>query len=319
MPKKNLKTGPLDFSKIKTYPLKKRKSKVSIKDFARPTKAVVMPFIDTLPDLLGAKDLRAVIDAVVTAREKKKPVIVGMGAHLTKVGLNPILIDLMENGILTGIAVNGAVIIHDFELAMAGKTSEDVEEQIRGGAFGMAEETGRYLNEAIIEGASENIGIGKAVGRWIERASPKYREYSVLAAAYRLGIPVTVHVAIGTDIIHLHPQASGASLGIGSLMDFKTFCGEVAHLEGGVYMNIGSAVILPEVFLKALTVARNLGHKVNQFTTVNLDFIQHYRPNTNVVHRPTQNGGKGYSITGQHEILVPLLAAAFKEKLRGRK
>ncbi|HEY5648021.1 MAG TPA: hypothetical protein VLB09_07515 [Nitrospiria bacterium] len=319
MPKQTRRTNRIDFSKIRTYPLKSRKSKVSIKEFGTPTKAVVMPFINTLPDILGAKDLRAVIEAVATARNKKRPVIAGMGAHLTKVGLNPILIDLMENGILTGLAVNGAVIIHDFELAMAGKTSEDVEEQIRGGKFGMAEETGRFINEAISEGVSEDIGIGKAVGRWLEREKAPYKQHSVLATAYRLGIPVTVHVAIGTDIIHIHPQVSGASLGLGSLTDFKTFCEEVSRLEGGVYLNIGSAVILPEVFLKALTVARNLGYTVNRFTTVNLDFIQHYRPNTNVVHRPTQNGGKGYSLTGHHEIMLPLIAAAVKERLRGKK
>ena len=316
--KKRASADPIDFSRIRTYPLKSRKSKVSIKEFGRPHtgKNRITPFIDSLPDILAARDLKAIIKAVVKAYHRKRPIIIGMGAHLTKVGLNPILIDLMERGLISALAVNGAVIIHDFELAMVGKTSEDVDEQLDSGAFGMAEETGRILNEAIIKGVGEGMGIGAAVGRWIHESSAPNRSHSLLATGYRLGIPVTVHVAVGTDIIHMHPAVSGAALGEGSLIDFKTLSSAVARLEGGVYLNIGSAVILPEVFLKALTLARNLGHTVNRFTTVNLDFIQGYRPSTNVVRRPTRKGGRGYSLTGHHEIMVPLLAAGIIERIR---
>ena len=317
MRKKKPLNNPIDFSGIRTYPLKSRKSKVSIKEFGRPFKGKdrITPFIDSLPDILAAKDLKAVIAAVVNAYKRKRPIIVGMGAHLTKVGLNPILIDLMERGVISALAVNGAVIIHDFELAMAGKTSEDVDEQLGSGAFGMAEETGRYLNEAIIKGVQQGRGIGESVGRWIHDSKAPNKPYSLLAAAYRLEIPVTVHVAVGTDIIHMHPAVSGAALGEGSLLDFRRLCSVVANLEGGVYLNIGSAVILPEVFLKALTLVRNLDHTVEHFTTVNLDFIQQYRPLTNVVRRPTQKGGKGFSLTGHHEIMVPLLAAGIIEQI----
>lgn len=308
----------IDFSGIRTYPLKSRKSKVSIQQFGRPYRGKdrITPFIDSLPDILAAKDFKAVIDAVVRAYRKNHPVMVGMGAHLTKVGLNPILIDLMEHGVISAVAVNGAVIIHDFELALAGKTSEDVEEQLDSGAFGMAEETGRDLNEAIIKGVQQGQGIGAAVGSWLNHSDAPNKKFSLLAAADRLGIPVTVHIAIGTDIIHMHPSVSGAALGEGSLLDFKRLCSVVARLEGGVYLNIGSAVILPEVFLKALTLVRNLGHTVDRFTTVNLDFIQQYRPLTNVVRRPTQKGGKGYTLIGHHEIMVPLLAAGIIERVR---
>jgi hypothetical protein len=317
MRKKKPSNDLIDFSGVRTYPLQSRKSKVSIKEFGRvyQGKDRITPFLDSLPDLLAAKDLKAVIAAVVKAHKKKRPVIVGMGAHLTKVGLNPILLDLMERGVISALAVNGAVIIHDFELAMAGKTSEDVDEQIGSGAFGMAEETGRILNEAIIKGVGQGLGIGAAVGQWLNRSKAPNLRYSLLAAGDRLGIPVTVHVAVGTDIIHMHPSVSGAALGEGSLLDFRRLCSVVAKLEGGVYLNIGSAVILPEVFLKALTLVRNLGHTVERFTTVNLDFIQHYRPITNVVRRPTQKGGKGYSLTGHHEIMVPLLAAGIIEQI----
>ncbi|MBI3609155.1 MAG: hypothetical protein HY204_00425 [Nitrospirae bacterium] len=315
--KKNSITPFIDFSGIRTYPLKDRKSKVSINEFGRPYQGPdrITPFIDSLPAILAAKDFKAVIQAVVTAHKRKRPVIVGMGAHLTKVGLNPILIHLMERGVISALAVNGAVIIHDFELAMAGKTSEDVDEQLGSGAFGMAEETGRCLNEAIIKGVGQGMGIGESVGRWIHESKAPHKRHSLMATGYRLGIPVTVHVAIGTDIIHMHPSVSGAALGEGSLLDFRRLAAVVARLEGGVYLNIGSAVILPEVFLKALTLVRNLGHTVDRFTTVNMDFIQQYRPLTNVVRRPTQNGGRGYSLTGHHEIMVPLLAAGIIERI----
>lgn len=310
----------IDFAGIRTYPLKSRKSIVSTREFGRPPsgRIRITPFIDSLPDILAAKDLRAVIEAVARAHRRGRPVLVGMGAHLTKVGLNPILIHLMEKGVISALAMNGAVIIHDFELALAGKTSEDVDQQLETGAFGMAEETGRILNEVIAKGVSQGMGIGASVGAWLADSDAPYRKFSLLAAAHRLGIPATVHVAIGTDIIHMHPAVSGAATGEGSLEDFRLLSSVVADLEGGVYFNIGSAVILPEVFLKALTLVRNLGHKVDRFTTVNLDFIAYYRPITNVVRRPTRKGGQGISLIGHHEIMVPLLAAGILERIRRR-
>lgn len=312
--------APLSLDRISTYPLKNRKSKVSIGEFGQPLghKGGITAFIDRLPRILAARDLRAVIAAVARAHRRGRPVVVGMGAHLTKVGLNPVLIELIEAGVISAIAVNGAVIIHDFELAVAGKTSEDVEAQIDGGAFGMARETGACLNEAIALGQRNGYGIGRSVGEWLLTHPAPYRDFSLLAAAARRAVPVTVHVAIGTDIIHMHPAVDPAALGAGSHLDFRLLAGVVAQLEGGVYLNIGSAVILPEVFLKALTLARNLGHKVNRFTTVNLDFISHYRPITNVVRRPTQNGGRGYNLIGHHEIMLPLLAAGILEALQTR-
>lgn len=251
------------------------------------------------------------------ARRRGRPVIVGMGAHVTKVGLNPILIDLMRKGVITALAMNGAVIIHDFELAYLGQTSEEVEAEIDSGRFGMAEDTGRILNEAITDGWKRGLGIGGAVGRYI-LDHPKlfpHRRYSILATGARLGLPVTVHVAIGTDIIHMHPRANGEAIGEGSLRDFRALAAVVSGMEGGVYLNLGSAVLLPEVFLKTVTLGRNLGRPLKRITTVNMDFLPHYRPLANVVRRPTQKGGRGYSLTGHHELMIPLLAAAVMEKL----
>ena len=311
---------PIDVSKLKTYPLSRRHSKVRLSDFAAPWRSggSLGRFLDGLPDILAVKTLRAVVRAVVLAHRRHRPVIVGMGAHVTKVGLNPILIDLIERGIVTAVAMNGAVIIHDFELALMGHTSEEVDAEIDSGRFGMAEETGRILNEAIAAGAKEGLGIGEAVGRLIvlhKKQFPHHRT-SVLAAGARLGIPVTVHVAVGTDIIHMHPAADGAAIGAGSLLDFRKLTAVVSGMEGGVYINLGSAVILPEVFLKTVALSRNLGHDLTDITTVNMDFLTHYRPSTNVVRRPTQKGGRGYSLTGHHEIMVPLLAAGIIEGLR---
>jgi hypothetical protein len=238
--------------------------------------------------------------------------MLGMGAHSIKVGLNPVIIDLMERGIITSLALNGAGIIHDFELAFIGQTSEDVDKEILSGAFGMAEETGSMLNQAI-SSAGKDEGIGAAVGRMIQAGDFPYKDKSLLAAGLRLDIPVTVHVAIGTDIIHMHPSFDGRATGEASHSDFLTFCSLVSELEGGVYINLGSAVLLPEIFLKAVTLVRNLGQPLRHFTTVNMDFVQHYRPNTNVVRRPTQGGGRGFAITGHHEIMFPLLAAAIIE------
>ena len=310
---------PIDLSKLKTYPLSRRQSKVRLADFSLPWQrgGPFKKFLETLPDILAVKTLRAVVQAIVRAHRRGRPVIVGMGAHPTKVGLNPILVDLMERGIVTAVAMNGAVIIHDFELALMGHTSEDVEAEIDSGRFGMAEETGRMLNESITRGAKEGQGIGEAIGHYINRYKGQFphRPISLLATGARLGIPVTVHVALGTDIIHMHPSADGAAIGAASLLDFRRLAAVVAGMEGGVYLNLGSAVILPEVFLKTVTLGRNLGHPLTDITTVNMDFLPHYRPTTNVVKRPTQKGGRGYSLIGHHEIMVPLLAAAVMEEL----
>lgn len=311
---------PIDVSRLKTYPLQRRHSKVRISDFASPWKAgrPFNQFLAWLPDILAVKTLRAVAVAIAHAHRRRRPVILGMGAHPIKVGLSPLVIDLMERGILTAIALNGAGIIHDFEIALLGQTSEDVEAEIDSGRFGMAEETGRLLNEAIALGARGGMGLGEAVGEYIASRRTLFpnRSLSVLATATRLGVPVTVHVAIGTDIIHMHPSADGAAIGAGSLVDFRKLAAVVADMEGGVYVNLGSAVILPEVFLKTVTLGRNLGHSLTNITTVNMDFLPHYRPLTNVVKRPTQKGGTGYSLIGHHEIMFPLLMASVIEQLR---
>lgn len=306
----------IDTSRIKTYSVKGRESKVRTDDFARPYKkgARFSDFLFSLPNILASRHFKDVAAAVVQARKDKRPVMLGMGAHAIKVGLNPVLIDLMERGIITSLALNGAGIIHDFELALIGRTSEDVDKEILTGAFGMAEETGGMLNQAI-NSARPNEGIGAAVGRMIQNNDFPYKDRSLLAAGHRLQIPVTVHVAIGTDIIHMHPSFDGKATGEAAHRDFLTFCSLVSELEGGVYINLGSAVLLPEVFLKAVTLCRNLGHSLLRFTTVNMDFVQHYRPNTNVVRRPTQGGGRGFALTGHHELMLPLLAAAIIESL----
>ncbi|MDH4154056.1 MAG: hypothetical protein OEV01_09765 [Nitrospira sp.] len=311
--------APINVSDLKTYPLKRRYSKVRVSDFAAPWKrgSSFKTFCDGLPDILAVQSLRAVTRAIVKAHRKRRPVIIGIGAHVIKVGLAPIITDLMERGIVTAVAMNGAGIIHDFELALMGHTSEEVDAEIDEGRFGMAEETGRILNEAIIRGATAGQGLGEAIGNYMNQAAPQFpnRSTSILATGVRLGIPVTVHVAVGTDIIHMHPSADGAAIGATSLLDFRRLTAVVAKMEGGVYVNIGSAVILPEVFLKTLSLGRNLGHPISNITTANMDFLVHYRPQTNVVRRPTQKGGQGYSLTGHHEIMLPLLAAAILEEL----
>ncbi len=310
---------PINVSELKTYPLKKRHSKVRLSDFATPWKRgkSFAAFYAGLPDILAVKTLRAVSRAIVQAHRKRRPVIVGIGAHVIKVGLSPIITDLMERRIITAVAMSGAGIIHDFELALMGHTSEEVDAEIDEGRFGMAEETGRILNEAIVRGAKDGQGLGEAIGRYMSQATDQFphRATSIVAAGARLGVPVTVHVAVGTDIIHMHPSADGAAIGATSLLDFRRLTAVVAGMEGGVYVNIGSAVILPEVFLKTLSLGRNLGHPISKITTVNMDFLSHYRPQTNVVRRPTQKGGQGYSLTGHHEIMLPLLAAAVLEEL----
>jgi len=306
----------IDTSQIKTYSIKGRESKVRTIDFAKPHRkgASFIDFFSSLPNVLASRHFKDIVAAVVQARKDERPVMLGMGAHAIKVGLNPVIIDLMERGIITSLSLNGAGIIHDFELALIGRTSEDVDKEILSGAFGMAEETGSMLNQAI-QSAGPAEGIGAAVGRMIQNGAFPYKEQSLLAAGRRLGVPVTVHVAIGTDIIHMHPSFDGRATGEAAHRDFLTFCSLVSDIEGGVYINLGSAVLLPEIFLKAVTLCRNLGHSLHHFTTVNMDFVQHYRPNTNVVRRPTQGGGRGFALTGHHEIMLPLLAAAIIEEL----
>ena len=302
-----------DLSGVKTYPLKSRKSKARAEEFGRPCApgASVGTFVDSLPDILAAADFKAIVRAIGEAKRRDGGVVWGLGAHVIKTGLGPVLIDLMERGFVSAIATNGAAVIHDFEIAIVGATSEDVDEALGPGRFGMADETGRLLNAAIAEGVAAGLGIGQAVMKFLAAKEPQFARSSVLAAAARLQIPVTVHVAIGTDIIHMHPAASGAALGDGSLRDFRYFVSNVARLEHGVYLNCGSAVVLPEVFLKAVALARNRGIALAELTTVNLDFVQLYRPQTNVVRRPTTGtAGRGYSLVGHHEIMIPLLAAA---------
>jgi len=311
---------PLSLEGVKTYPLSSRQSLVRVEDFARPVlpRSSFQKFLNSLPDFLAARDFREVVARIGKAHARGKPVILGMGAHPIKVGLSPLIIHLMEKGILQGLALNGAGIIHDFEIAFAGKTSEDVASEIGEGSFGMAEETGRILNAAINQGGEKGWGLGHSVGERIWKSKFPHRRLSITAAGARLGIPVTVHVAVGTDIIHMHPHCRGAALGEGSHRDFRLFAALISRLEGGVYLNLGSAVILPEVFLKALTLARNQGYRVRNFTTVNMDFILHYRPLTNVVRRPTLAGGRGFHLTGHHEIMFPLLCAAILEELSHR-
>ena len=307
---------PLDLAGVRTYPLASRKSQVTRADFGRPLPrgARVTELLDALPRILGGQALRGLAADVLRARSLGKPILWGLGAHVIKVGLSPVLVDLMEKGLVTGLALNGAGVVHDFELAVAGHTSEDVSAGLGSGEFGMARETGEEVNRAIVEGDRDGLGLGAAVGRYLAARKPPHLDVSLLAAAHRLGLPATVHVAVGTDIVHMHPACDPAALGRATHLDFRLFAAEVARLGGGgVYLNVGSAVMLPEVFLKAVTLARNLGHTITDFTTANLDFIQSYRPNTNVVERPTSGVGRGYSLTGHHEILVPLLAAALVE------
>ncbi|HSB18209.1 MAG TPA: hypothetical protein VLE22_27405 [Bryobacteraceae bacterium] len=309
---------PLDFSGLKTIPIRERGGKVGAEDFAGPH----VPgtgfggWLDSLPKVLAADSLRAVVSALQAARAAAKPVIWGMGGHVIKCGLGPVLIDLMRRGYATGFALNGSASIHDFEIAIAGRTSEDVEAVLPDGSFGSAEETGREMNTAIAEGDRNSIGIGEALGRRIEvLADPAYQSSSLLYEAWARGVPVTVHVAIGTDTPHTHPAVDAAAIGRATHRDFRLFCSMVAELNGGgVYLNVGSAVVLPEVFLKAVSVVRNLGRPLATFNTVNFDFLQHYRPKVNVVERPHSGaGGQGFAITGHHELMLPLLAAILIE------
>lgn len=316
--------NPLDFAGISTYSLESRKSKVNASMFGKPLDGSEnMPgFLSKLPHILAGEGLRNLVRAILYAHSSGKPILWGFGGHVVKVGLGPIINDLMASGFVTGIAMNGSAAIHDFEVALRGTTSEEVEEQLAEGRFGMARETGAYMNAAIGAAADSRIGLGEGLGWFINTGHVPpiefhHRNSSILSEAYVRKIPVTVHVAIGTDIIHAHPQASGKALGEATHHDFRLFCTMVKELDsGGVYINVGSAVVLPEVFLKAVSVVRNLGHRLEEFTTANLDFIQHYRPTQNVLRRPTQNSGQSIALTGHHEIMVPLIAAALKGSLQ---
>ena len=308
-----------DLSGVRTYPLASRTSKVRTADFARAHErgAPFAAWLESLPRVLGARDLRAVADAVLAARHGGAGIVWGLGAHVIKTGVSPVVIDLMHRGFVSAVAMNGAGLIHDFEIALSGGTSEDGDQALGPGQFGMAEETGRVLNDAIRAAHRDQRGLGETVAAALARLDPPHAAASVAVAAHRLSIPLTVHVAIGTDIIHMHPDASGAALGDASLRDFRYFASFVARLEGGVYLNCGSAVVLPEVFLKAVALARNRGISLERLTTVNIDFMRMYRAQTNVVARPVAGTqGKGYSLVGHHEILIPLLAAALVEAAR---
>src|SRR6266849_3350645 len=325
---------PITLGAVRTYPLASRKSKVGVRDFAKPTgaNASLTKLLDSLPNILAAQDLRNLLSAIHIARKQHKAILWGIGGHVIKVGLGPVLIDLMNRGFVSGIAMNGAALIHDFEIALAGNTSEDVEAGIGEGQFGMAAETGQYINEFAKLPHRIRIGYGEAAGQFLNSGiiEVKHANSSVLVAAYKHQIPVTIHLAIGTDIPHMHRAADGAALGASTHLDFRLFCALVAQMHpGGVYLNWGSAVVLPEVFLKAVSVVRNLGVPLRPITTANFDFIQHYRPLQNVVKRPTASahgGGPeshGYAITGHHELPLPLVASAlasgWPKKTRSRK
>jgi hypothetical protein len=307
---------PLELENVKTYPLASRTSKVKLDDFAKAvgSEASLGEFLESLPNVLAVQSLRHIVERMRRARELKKPIIWGIGGHVIKTGLAPLLIDLMKRGYVSAIAANGSVLVHDAEIAMIGSTSEDVDATLSEGVFGGADETGRLLNGAAREGATDKIGLGEAVGRSLIALKPKHQEYSLLCAAYEAKVPFTIHLTIGGDITHFHPSADGASLGATTQTDFRLLAENVRRMDGGgVYLNVGSAVVLPEIFLKCVTLVRNLGHPLSDITTANFDFIQSYRPLTNVVRRPTEKGaGAGFSVTGHHELTIPLLAAMLR-------
>jgi len=302
-----------DLSGVRTYPLASRKSKARAEDFAKPFErgGSFRSWFDSLPAILGAKNLHRVVQALGHAHSRGAGIVWGIGAHVIKTGVSPVLIDLMNRGYVSALAMNGAGIIHDFEIALSGATSEDVDEALGPGRFGMAEETGTQLNEILRAASTTNQGMGQSVGAALSQLKPPHADRSLAVAAHRLGIPLTVHVAVGTDIIHMHPKASGAAIGDASLRDFRYFTSCVARLTGGVYLNCGSAVVLPEVFLKAVALVRNQGIALEGLTTVDIDFMRMYRPQTNVVSRPVAGtNGVGISLVGHHEVLIPLIAAA---------
>ena len=309
---------PLDLSRVRTVPLDRRPSLVRAVALGRPVRAglKVRQLVDGLPDILAAREFRAAVERIAGAIRRGRSVVLGMGAHPLKVGLGPLIVELMKRERLAAVALNGACLVHDFELAYCGRTSEDVGPGLDKGLFGMARETGEFLNAATRAGVAAGHGLGRSIGLAMLRARLPNRATSVLASAAQLDVPATVHVAVGTDIIHMHPQADGAAIGEGSLRDFRLLAAVVARLGGGVYVNLGSAVILPETFVKALNLARNVGRPVRRVTTIDMDFIRHYRPGVNVVTRPTATGGTGIRLTGHHEIMFPLLWSAVEEALR---
>lgn len=310
--------SPLDFSKVKTYPLAERPSRVQPSDFAQPLAggSTLRRFIDSLPNILIGRDFREVVHAIADAHRRQKVVLLSMGAHVIKCGLSPIIVDWMERGILSAVALNGAGAIHDVELVLAGQTSEDVADGIRKGNFGMVTETGEFINAATDTAYRSGIGLGQALGNALQQTDSPRRPMSILAGGARLGIPVTVHVAVGGDIHHTHPSTRGDAMGAATFADLRLLCGVMAQVsEGSVVMNVGSAVVLPVVLEKAFAAARNLGHPVEKFVGVNMDFLQHYRSNLNPPSRARELGGRGYSLTGHHEIMVPLLAAAVIDEL----
>ena len=309
---------PIDNSKIRSRSIQARATKVGVEQFGKVYHKGdgLNAWVQSLPKILAGSGFRRVVESLISARALKKPIIWGLGAHVIKCGLNPVLIDLMERGFVTALALNGAGVIHDFEIALAGSTSEDVESELETGDFGMSRETAEWINDAIAEGVSDGKGLGEAIGSYLSRNSNRFPflGLSLLAGAFQRNIPVTVHVAIGTDTVHIHPSTDGSLVGKGSLHDFRLLTAIVRDLhEGGVYLNCGSAVILPEVFLKVVSLVRNLGFPLTKFTTVNLDFLQHYRPHHNVVKRPTRGSGQGIELTGHHELMIPLLAATLIE------
>lgn len=315
-----MKIQPIDLSRVTTYPIAERSNKVSLQhDFAGDISAGmrVSALLDALPNQLGGESLNAVIKAVVKARQQGKPVVIALGGHVIKCGLQPVLKKLIQADIITAVAMNGSATIHDYEISLIGATSEDVGAELHCGTFGMAEETGRDINGALKAGVADGIGYGEALGRFIVQNNNPHREFSLLATCHEKGIPATVHVAVGTDIIHQHPDCDGAILGQATFTDFRLFTSVVSTLgHGGVFINIGSAVIMPEVFLKALSIAQNMGFHVDGFTTANFDMTQHYRPLQNVVKRPTAGDSRGLTITGHHEIMIPLLAAGILDRIK---
>jgi hypothetical protein len=316
------KYAPIDLSQVQTYSIRTRSHKVNVQDhFGKPVSCgrSGVELLDALPNLLAADSLRAVADRIVAAREKDCPVVFAMGGHVIKCGLQPALKSLIEAGVITAVAMNGSAAIHDFEVSLVGATSEEVGDVLHSGNFGFSDETGGGMNRALRWGMARNLGFGQAIGEWMIEKNHPFAEYSLLACCVEHGLPVTVHVALGADIIHQHPSMDGAVTGEMSFRDFRLLTSVVSDLcDGGVWLNVGSAVIMPEVFLKALSIARNLGHHADNFTTVNFDMNQHYRPMLNVVKRPTSGGGTGYSVVGHHEINIPLLAAVILDRIKGR-
>jgi len=310
-------TEGLDPQKARTYPLKQRKNLVSVKDACGPIGPgmTVGSFMDSVPDILAGRDLKKIVAHICEARRAGRPLVVAIGGHVIKVGLGPLICDLIDRGVVTAVAMNGAAAIHDLEMALIGETSEDVADGIEDGTFGMANETGTAFAEASLKAAKDGGGLGAALAEWLISKGAPHAEVSILCRAARANVPCTVHVSIGADIVHMHPKMDGAATGKATMNDFHILTSVVGDLEGGVYINLGSAALMPEVFLKALNLARNLGRTVRKFTTVNMDMIQHYRPRVNVVQRPTKTGGEGFALTGHHEIMFPLLAAAVLDGL----